>query len=342
MACKKKSSKEDNEVFEAGGLMNIVQSFSKKVQRENLSSLCKIEFLSTVKKSVFLVLTVIGILITGFVAYQSNQKYGTPFVLLTPYMVVQIAGVISLFSVIILSIYAGEAVHRTRKNKTFELYDTLPVSNSALYLSKITALVGVSLALTLLVILIGILYQTFNGYFNYELGMYFTYNFSKIFPGYLFTLLLAFFIHVLINNKFLGHFIVVAIYIGVLLLMTLAFKISNPLEIFGEVPSSFLSDSNGFGHYLYGEFWLNLYWILFTCILAGIGKIFWNRGFFLFAKERCTSARQRLTGKTIAYTLLVVVAFISVGTHSFYNLKILNQFEDGDCSEKLSADSEED
>jgi len=337
---KKKNTKEDNEVFEPSGLTTIVQSFSKKAQRENLWSLGKIEFLSIVKESVFLVLIVIGILIAGFVAYQSNQIYGTPSLPLTRYMVVQIAGGISLFSIIILIIYAGEAVHRTRKNKTFEFYDALPVSNSTLYLFKIIALVGVAVVLTLLGILVGILYQTGNGYFNYEPGMYFTYNFAKIFPSYVATLLLAFFIHVLVNNKFLGHFIVVAIYLGVPLVMTLAFKTTNPLLVFGGVPGSFLSDLNGFGHYLTGEFWLNLYWILFTCILAALGKIFWNRGFFSSAKERLKLARQRLTGKTIAYTLFFVFAFISVGGYSFYNLKVLNQLEDGDYSDKLSADAE--
>ena len=337
---KKTATTEDDTVFAPSGITTIEQSFSKKAQRENLWSLSKIEFLSIVKESVFVVLIVIGILIAGFVAYQSNQIYGTPSLPLTRYMVVQISAGISLFSIIILIIYAGEAVHRTRKNKTFEFYDALPVSNSTLYLSKIAALIGVSILLTLLGIVVGILYQTFNGYFNYELGMYFTYNFAKIFPGYIATLLLAFFIHVLVNNKFLGHFIVVAIYIGVPLLMTLAFKTNNPLVVFGGVPGSFLSDLNGFGHYLYGEFWLNLYWILFTCILAVIGKIFWNRGFFSSAKERLKLAGQRLNGKTIGYTLFFVLAFIAVGAYSFYNLKVLNQLEDGDYSEKVSADSE--
>ncbi len=337
---KKTATTEDDTVFAPSGITTIEQSFSKKAQRENLWSLSKIEFLSIVKESVFVVLIVIGILIAGFVAYQSNQIYGTPSLPLTRYMVVQISAGISLFSIIILIIYAGEAVHRTRKNKTFEFYDALPVSNITLYLSKIAALIGVSILLTLLGIVVGILYQTFNGYFNYELGMYFTYNFAKIFPGYIATLLLAFFIHVLVNNKFLGHFIVVAIYIGVPLLMTLAFKTNNPLVVFGGVPGSFLSDLNGFGHYLYGEFWLNLYWILFTCILAVIGKIFWNRGFFSSAKERLKLAGQRLNGKTIGYTLFFVLAFIAVGAYSFYNLKVLNQLEDGDYSEKVSADSE--
>ncbi|MGC1515559.1 MAG: M1 family aminopeptidase [Maribacter sp.] len=337
---KKKAVKEDIEDYEPSGITAIAQNFTKKFQRENLWSLSKIEFLSIVKETVFMVLLVIGILIAGFVAYQSNQLYGTPSLPLTRYMVQQIAGGISLFSTIILIIYAGEAVHRTRQNKTFEFYDALPVSNETLYLSKIISLTGVAIVLTLMSILVGILYQTIFGYFNYEIGMYLTYNFAMVFPSYVMTLLLAFFIHVLVNNKFLGHFIVVIIYVGLPLLLNLAFKTSNPLLLFGDTTGSFLSDLSGFGHYLVGNFWLNLYWILLTCMLAAIGKIFWNRGFFSSAKERLKLAKRRFTGKTVAYTLFFVLAFASVAAYSYYNIKVLNTIEDGDHSDKVAADAE--
>jgi len=338
---KKKGAKESKETYVPSTFIpNIIQQFNAKARRENLWSLSKIEFLSIVKETVFVILIVIGIIVAGFVAYQSNQIYGTPSLPLTRYMVAQISGGISLFSVIILVIYAGEAVHRTRQNKTFEFYDALPVSNITLYLSKIISLIGVAIVLTLLNIVVGVLYQTFNGYFNYELGMYLTYNFTTIFPSYLMTLLLAFFIHVLVNNKFLGHFIVILIYVGLPVLLGLAFKTSNPLVIFGGTPGSFLSDLNGFGHYLYGQFWLNLYWILLTCILATIGIVFWNRGFYSSAKERFRLAKQRFSGKTVALMLFFVLAFVSVGAYSYYNLKVLNQLEDGNYGQKLSADAE--
>ncbi len=338
---KKQNTKEDKEVYSACcQLENIVQVFDSRGRRENLWSLSKIEFLSIVKEMVFIILMIIGIVIAGFVAYQSNQIYGTPSLPLTRYMVAQIAGGILLFSVIILIIYSGEAVHRTRQNKTFEFYDALPVSNNTLYLSKIISLIGVAILLTLLSILVGIIYQTVNGYFNYELGMYLVYNFAQIFPAYITTLLLAFFIHVLVNNKFLGHFIVVVIYIGLPILLTLAFKTTNPLLIFGGTPGGFLSDLNGFGHYLIGEFWLNSYWILFTCILAVVGKVFWNRGFFSSGKERLRLAKQRYKGRTFAYSLLFLLAFASVGAYSYYNLKVLNQLEDGNYGEKINAEAE--
>lgn len=338
---KKKSTKESKEEYLPSTLTTtILQQFNSKARWENLLSLSKIEFISIVKETVFIILIVIGVIVAGFIAYQSNQLYGTPSLPLTRFMVAQISGGISLFSIIILVIYAGEAVHRTRQNKTFEFYDALPVSNTTLYFSKIISLIGVATLLTLLNVIIGVLYQTFNGYFNFELEMALTYNFSTIFPSYIMTVLLAFFIHVLINHKFLGHFVVIIIYLGLPILIALAFKTTNPLLIFGGTPGSFLSDLNGFGHYLYGIFWLNLYWVLLTCILAIIGIIFWNRGFFSSAKERLHIAKQRFNGKIAGLLLFFILAFGSVGAYSYYNIKVLNQLEDRDYAEKLTADAE--
>ncbi|APQ17475.1 peptidase M1 [Maribacter hydrothermalis] len=337
---KRKKIIEDNEIIASFEPISVVQEFSTKARRQNLWSLSKIEFLSIVKEPVFLILIVIGVIVAGFITYQSNQYNGTSSLPLTRFMVSFISAGLALFSTIILIIYAGEAVHRTRNNKTFEFYDALPVSNTTLYLSKIISLIGVSILLVLINILVGIIYQTVNGYFTYELGMYLTYNFTSLFPSYIATLLLAFFIHVLVNNKFLGHFIVIIVYIGVPILVDLVLKSSNPLLSFAATTPSFLSDLNGFGHYLTGQFWLNLYWILFTCFLAAIGKVFWSRGFYSSAKERLKLAKSRFKGKTIAYTLFFLLAFISVGAHSFYNLKVLNHLEDEDYSNKLSADAE--
>jgi len=338
---KKKSTKEFKEAYvPATFIPKVIQQFNSKARRANLLSLSKIEFLSIVKEPTFVILLVIGIIVAGFITYQSNQIYGTPSLPLTRYMVAQISIGISLFSTIIVVIYAGEAVHRTRKNKTFEFYDALPVSNITLYLSKIISLTGVAVVLTLLNVVIGMLYQSFSGYFNYELGMALTYNFTTIFPGYIMTILLAFFIHVLVNNKFLGHFIVIIIYAGLPILFALAFKTSNPLVVFRGVPDSFLSDLNGFGHYLYGKFWLNLYWILLTGILATIGIVFWNRGFTSSGKERLHIAKQRFNGKTLGLMLFFILTFVSVGAYAYYNLKVLNQLEDGNYAEKLNADAE--
>src|SRR5690606_29544512 len=69
---KQKSTKESKEAYvPASFIPNINQVFNAKARRENLWSLSKIEFLSIVKETAFVILMVMGIIIAGFVAYLS-------------------------------------------------------------------------------------------------------------------------------------------------------------------------------------------------------------------------------------------------------------------------------
>ncbi len=336
----KKSKQLDTDIYRPSLVTSVQQIFNKKTAKQNLWSLSKIEFLSIVKDPIFSILLIIGIIISIITVFKANEIYGTPNLPLTRYVIMYVSGGITLLSAIILVIYSGEAVHRTRKNKTFVFYDALPISNFSLYFSKIISLIGVSFILTLVNIIIGVLFQTINGYFNYELDMYLTYNFMLIFPGFLTTILLAFFVHVLVNNKFLGHFIVIVLYVGLPLLVSFAFKSSNPMLVYGSTTPFFISDLNGFGHYLIGIFWLNLYWILITTILMLIGKVFWTRGFFSSAKERLLIAKKRFNTKTAITFIGVLIAFVGVSGYSYYNLKVLNSLENGNYAEKVEVDAE--
>ena len=340
LVSRKKSAKVSNDTYRPAATQNSTQVFSKKTERNKLWSLSKIEFLSIAKDPVFSILLGIGIVISIMTVFFSNKTLGTPNLPITRYMIRYVTGGITLLSMIILIIYSGEAVHRTRKNKTFVFYDALPISNSSLYFSKIIALVAISVLLISTHIIVGILYQTFNGYVQYELGMYLTYNFVILFPSFLITIFLAFFVHVMVNNKFLGHFIALVLYIGLPLLIAFAFKSSNPLITFGETPPNFISDLNGFGHYLIGIVWLNLYWILLTGILIIIGKVFWVRGFFATAKERLSLAKGRLNVKTMIAFSLVTLAFVSVTGYCYYNLQVINSITGGSELEKIEADAE--
>ena len=336
----KKAKKTDNNTYQPSLVGSISQVFTKKTERQNLWSLSKIEFLSIVKDPVFAILLIIGIVIAVFFVYLLNETYGTPNLPLTRYIVEFVGAGVTLLSIVILVLFSGEAVHRTRKNKTFVFYDALPIANTSLYFSKIIALLGVAIILALANVIVGVIFQTVNGYFAYELDMYLIYNLGIILPSLILTVFMSFFIHVMVNNKFLGHFIVIVLYLGLPLLFTLGFKISNPMLIYRSTTPIFLSDLNGFGHYLTGTSWLNLYWILFTAILMLIGLLFWTRGFFSSAKERLSLAKQRFTAKNIMALVGVVIAFISVGGYSYYNLNVLNSMSTGNESEKIQADAE--
>lgn len=337
---KSKEGNVDKKPYTPSLIITTQQTFTKKTERQNLWSLSKIEFLSILKDPVFIILLIIGAIISVVVLLLANETYGTPNLPLTRYVATLISGGLTLFAIIILVIYSGEAVHRTRNNKTFVFYDALPISNSSLYFSKIISLVGIAIVLTFITIISGMLFQTFSGYFAYELDMYLIYNFGLVFPGFLITILLSFFVHVLVNNKFLGHFIVILLYIGLPLLFTLAFKSTDPMLIFSGTPPFFISDLNGFGHYLKGVSWLNLYWVLMMCILMIIGLVFWTRGYFSSVKERLSLAKRRFNTRTILALTTVVIAFLSVAGYAYYNLKVLNTISSGDYSEKVEADAE--
>ncbi len=337
---KKEKNTIDDQIYTPSSVTSVTQVFTKKTYRQTLLSLSKIEFLSIIKSPVFVILIIIGVVFSIFSIYNLNSTYGAPNLPLTRYIVTFVNGVVAALCVIILIIYSGEAVHRTRNNKTFVFYDALPIATSSMYFSKILSLIGVAIVLTLINILIGIVFQIINGYFHFDLGMYFTYNFVIILPAFIMTILLSFFIHVMVNNKFLGHFVIVLIYFGLPLLIALVFTSTNPMVLFTETTPIFLSDLNRFGHYLKGINWLNLYWILLTVILMLVGRLFWIRGFFSNAKERLSIAKQRLNTSIIISLSIASMAFAGVASYNYYNLKVINTMVSGDEAEKIDANAE--
>lgn len=75
----------------------------------------------------------------------------------------------------------------------------------------------------------------------------------------------AFFIHALVNNKFLGHTIVILTYIINIAMQTNGFE--HKLYLLGETPTFILSDMNGFGHFINAIQWFQCYWILIGAML---------------------------------------------------------------------------
>ena len=61
-------------------------------------------------------------------------------------------------------------VHRAKIARTNHLVDATPIPNWTLLLSKFIALVKMQLVLLSVIMVSGILFQGYNGYFNFEIG----------------------------------------------------------------------------------------------------------------------------------------------------------------------------
>ena len=122
------------------------------------------------------------------------------------------------FLVVILSLltafYAGELVWRERDARISEIVDAAPVSDGVRFLGKFLALAWMIAALQAVLMASGMLLQTALGYYRYQPGLYLRVLFGMQMVDYLLLAVVALLVHALVNQKYLGHFIVLAFYLA--------------------------------------------------------------------------------------------------------------------------------
>ncbi len=128
-------------------------------------------------------------------------------------MVSSVIGNAFVFFLIIGSMYAGELVWRERDTRFAGIQDALPMRESTDWLSKLAALSIVELILITVVLFCGILSQIFAGYFHFELLQYFKELYVITFPQVLLFILAALFLQTILSNKFIGHGIIIGIFL---------------------------------------------------------------------------------------------------------------------------------
>src|SRR4029453_9720105 len=77
---------------------------------------------------------------------------------------------------------------------------------------------------------------------------------------------LAFAVHTLVDNKYLGHFLVGVVFLVLIQLPLFGFE--DRLYLYASAPGLIYSDLNGWGHFLPAVFWFRLYWFAFAALLA--------------------------------------------------------------------------
>ncbi len=88
--------------------------------------------------------------------------------------------------------------------------------------------------------------------------------------------LFALFVQTMVSNKFIGHGIV----IGVFVLQPILFNFGweNTLYLPGATPPYTYSDMNGYGHFVPALFWSITYWFAIFAVLGVISIAYTRRG----------------------------------------------------------------
>ena len=123
-----------------------------------------------------------------------------------------------VFALAIITFYAGELVWRERDAGLNQIVDALPVQRWVLFTSKLTALLLVQIIMVLVIMAAGLIVQITHGYHHFEFGLYFTDLFAIRLFQYWMICVLAFFIHTLVNQKYLGHFVMVLYFVSTIAL----------------------------------------------------------------------------------------------------------------------------
>ena len=243
----------------------------------------------------------------------------------TTYLIIEELQELSLyFFMIILVFYSGEIMSKERDLKFELIYDALPLSGFINLSSRFLGLLLIFSIVMFSLITGGILFQTFNGYYQYELDVYFFGFFLELFPFLALYTFAAIFFQALTGNKFIGMLATIAF-----AAINVAIGIFGPEHVlvnFGGNALPTYSDMNGYGHFLTGFVWVKIYWMLFGVLLLILASILVPRGSKKRLLERWRNGINQIKSPLMISAVLCLGLFIGTGSYIFYNTNVINEF----------------
>ncbi|MEQ9423461.1 MAG: M1 family aminopeptidase [Cyclobacteriaceae bacterium] len=246
----------------------------------------------------------------------------------TTYLMIEEIQGFNLFFLIILVSYAGELVWKERDAKIDLIYDAMPLLDFINLISKFFGLLLTYVTLLVSLIVLGVAIQTFKGYYNYEIGLYFSHLFSETLTFLVLFTILAFFIQVMVNHKFLGHALMVVFFLFSIVLEQ--WGVEHNLFQFGSAELGPYSDMNGYGHFVPGFSWYSLYWFGFATLLFAAAVIFSVRGSEAVMKIRWKVGQLRLTRPLAIFAISAFTVFLFSGFYIYYNTTVINDYNNSD------------
>jgi len=321
----------------AGGLPQVHQAFTFATTFAQYLSLSRLRMRNIFRDIPFWAIVVLLVAFgvnNGYFAGRVAEQNVWP---VTYLMVQAVEGSALLFLFIVAALYAAELLWRERDTHFDGIHDALPMRESTDWLSRLTAILVVELILLAFAMLIGIFMQTLAGYYHYEFLQYFKELYLVTFPQVLTFVLLALFIQTVVSNKFVGHAIVIGLF--VLLPILYNFGWENTLYLVGQVPAYIYSDMNGYGHFVPALFWSNAYWFGICGALGVVSIALARRGAEDSLRARVRLALQRAPRLAPAALLFALIA-VGAGSWYFYNAHVLNEYLDSKARRGIQADYE--
>lgn len=279
-------------------------------------ALAKVDFRYIVSGWAFIIIALIGLLISLSVILLGSEIFGTATLPVT-WQMLQLPGTFfSLFINILTFLYAGMLIHRSRGDKMDQLVHVTPTPNWTILFSKFLALILMQMVLLSIIMIAGLCVQIYNGYYNFEIGLY-------LFDLYAISLihvviwgLLSIFAHSFFKNYYIGFILLLIISIGITFLDQIG--IEQTVFKFNQAPGTAYSDMNGYGVSLAPYFVYKAYWLLLGIALYVLAILFFRRGLPGSIKERIRNAGEAFTSNLKIIFTLSLVGFLGIGSWIYY------------------------
>lgn len=235
-----------------------------------------------------------------------------------------LAQALSPVMAILIAVFAGELVWKEREVGISSISDAAPVPDGAALLGRFLALVAMLAILQAVLMASGILLQALRGWPRFEIGLYLRILFGIKLADYVLLAALAMAVHVIVNQKYVGHLVVVLFYL--MTAFSARFGIRHHLLVYGTSPGWVYSDMNGFGPFTAPFVWFKLYWAAWALLLAVAARLFWVRGRDRESRPALAFARARLTGPLLRAAGVAAALVLALGGFIFYNTNVLNEY----------------
>ncbi|MCU0606854.1 MAG: hypothetical protein MUF78_05425 [Candidatus Edwardsbacteria bacterium] len=302
-----------------------------------VESVCR-EFRAVTGNLYFGVILLCGVLFTLTNANNIGRMYDTAVWPVTVSVLENFHGMFVIFIMIILTFFSGEAVWRDRDRRTSQILDAMPVPDWLPVAARLAGLALVQVLLLAVLMATGIAFQTFSGFHRYQPGLYLTDLLAFRLPDYLLLVALTVVVHVLVNNKYLGHFAMIGYYLAISFMSQ--FGLEHNLYQFSSDPGSRYSDMNGYGGFLPGFVSFKLYWACLAVLLGLLAHLFTVRGTGWSPRERLATARRRFTRPVAVTSIAAAAGFAILGGWIYYNTNVLNSYRSSKENERLTAERE--
>jgi ABC-type transport system involved in multi-copper enzyme maturation permease subunit len=294
-------------------------------------------FASTFKNTYVAIIVVAGLALTALFAWRAGEAFETPVWPVTSVMTTSAGSSLDLLSLVVILFVGGEIVWRERDARMDQIFDALPLPSTLPALAKVAVLLLLTTVLGAVVIVVGPIVQVLKGFPHPDFGLYASNWFLRVLDLAPLAML-SFFMHVMINRKYVAHFVVILLNIAIIWIQSR--DVIPAVLLFTSEPELPYSDMNGYGHFLFPVLAFRTYWLAFGLVLVVVGVAFWPRGADTGLRNRLAEARVRLRRGLALPLAGALTVFLALGVALSIQTLVLHKWRTSHDDEVDRADYE--